>query len=84
MIDNKEITVPHLSSMLQIKSLCESKIRIVNASVGDQEGHGDDRGELVDVADDDERDGHYGYHYHRVYGHLVGTPLRNSSLTEQP
>lgn len=61
--------------MLQIKSLCERKVGVVNASVGDKERHGDDGGELVDVTDDDERDGYHGNYYHRVYRYLVGTSL---------
>lgn len=62
--------------MLQIKSLGESKVRIVNASISDEEGHSDNGCELVDVTNDDECDGDHCYYHHRVDRYLVGTSLQ--------
>ena len=50
--------------MLQIKSLGESKVGIINASISDEERHSDNGCKLVDVTDDDECDGDHGYYHH--------------------
>lgn len=50
--------------MLQIKGLGEGKVGIIDTSIGDQKRHGDDRRQLVYIADYYEGDGDYSYYHH--------------------
>lgn len=50
--------------MLQIKGLSEGKVGIIDTSIGDEKRHGDNRCQLVYVADYDEGYGNYSYYHH--------------------
>lgn len=75
--DSKETHIPHFTFKLQIKCLGESKIRIIDTSICDKEGHRDNWRKSVYASDDDECDSNYSYNYHGIYWYFVGPSLQN-------
>lgn len=83
MIKINEKHIPHLTFMLQIKCLGESKIRIINTSICDKEGHCDNWCKSVYASDDDECDSNYCYNYHGIYRHFIGPSLQSEQKTKR-
>lgn len=66
---------PLLASTLNVKGLREGKVRVVNAGVGEQEGHRHNGRQTIDVADNYKSDDDNGHGDHGVDGNLIGTAL---------